>query len=240
MGLLRGFIGLASPPACFACGEQSYQPLCDSCLLMLERLEEPLCPICGHPTVEPVECCAACRRHRPSFDSARALGAYDFPLRDTVVALKRRDGRCLAAQVAPLIAAATSTSFRPAAWLTYVPMAGKPEAKRGHNQARELSLALSEIVGIPTLGTLRLTRYVKDQGQLRPAERASNVAAAFAPRNRSRRLAGLIDGRDFVLVDDVLTTGATASACAAALKEAGAGRVDVVTLARAIHTQKPS
>ncbi len=240
MGLLRGFIGLTAPPACFACGGQSYQPLCESCLLMLEELAEPLCPVCGHPTVEAVDCCSVCRRARPAFDSARALGAYEFPLRETIIGMKRRDGRCLAGQVAPLIAAALPQVFENTDLITFVPMAPGPENTRGHNQAQLLALAISSVTGVRAAGTLRLTRYTKDQGQLKPADRPANVAAAFAPRNRSRRLAELIADRRLVLIDDVLTTGATASACAATLKKAGAAGVDVVTLARAVHTQRPS
>jgi predicted amidophosphoribosyltransferase len=233
MGLVRGFVDLVSPPACFACGEQSYQPLCESCLLMIEPLSEPLCPVCGHPMVTPVERCAGCRREPPAFDSAHTLAIYEFPLREAIIALKRRDGRCLADQLAPLLAEPFGDLFDGADWLTYVPMAPGPQMTRGHNQARELALALSHLSGTPAIGALRMTHFVKDQGQLPPADRPDNVAGAFAPRNSSRRLAAMIDGRDFVLIDDVLTTGATASACAAALKKAGAARVDVVTIARA-------
>lgn len=235
MGMIRGVVDLVSPPICFSCGEQSYQPLCRSCLLMLEPIAEPVCPVCGHPTVEQVELCARCRRTRPAFDSARALGVYDFPLREAVIALKRRDGRCLAGQLAPLLVDTCPERLLEADYLTYVPMAPGPETTRGHNQARELALAVSGVTGVRVVGALRLTRYVKDQGQLPTVDRPDNVANAFALRNRARRLADLVEGRHFVLIDDVLTTGSTASACAGVLKSAGAGRVDVVTLARAIR-----
>ena len=117
--------------------------------------------------------------------------------------------------------------------ITFVPIAPGRLAKRGHNQAQELAAALAGLSGTPMAGTLRLVRAVKDQGHLSMKERRDNIENAFAVRNRSQRLGGVISGSSFILVDDVLTTGCTASACARVLKRAGASRVTVLTLARA-------
>jgi ComF family protein len=235
MGLVSGFIDLVSPPVCFSCGGRSYVPLCRSCDGMIEIIGEPFCDVCGKPGMHENNRCPDCRSKRPKFDYARAYAVYEFPIRESVIAMKRRSGRRLAEYVAPRMAKAFVSELDGADFITYVPITPGRKANRGHNQAQELAAAVAGLAGKPVIGTLRLTKAVKDQGRsrLKPEEREENIEAAFAIRNKSERLAGIIRGSSLILIDDVLTTGSTVSACAHVLKEAGAERVLVLTLARA-------
>ena len=240
MGLIRGLTDLAAPPGCHACGALVYKPICDECLVSIERVEEPVCPVCGRPTVHDVDVCRYCRADRPKFDKARALAVYDFPVREAIRALKRKQGRGIARQLAPLVYEAFADEIGAADMITFVPVTPARRVKRGHNQAQELAIALSALAGMSVAGTLRVARAMKKQGTRKMAERKPNVKQVFALRNRSRRLTNLISGCHLILVDDVVTTGATVSECARVLKEAGAARVTVIALARAIQDYNPS
>jgi ComF family protein len=232
VGLVRGFYELTVPPVCFACGERSLTPLCDGCVTAIEPIEEPVCPICGRPVIYDVEMCAKCRDDKPLFDMARALAVYDFPMREAVLGLKTRQGRGLADFLAPRFVNAFRDEIAEADALTYVPVSPGRLRKRGFNQAKELALAVSGLSGCPVVDALKMVRPVKDQGQLDKAKRRENVEAAFVVRKNAP---SLIE-QELILVDDVITTGSTASACAKALKEAGAARLTVLTLARAVPT----
>lgn len=235
MGLLRGLAELVVPPACFSCGARSYTPLCAGCVSAIETIEEPVCPICGRPTVHDVAMCSGCRAHRPTFDCARAYAVYDFPIKDAVIGLKSKQGRGLAEFLAPRLTEAFHSAIAGADAVTFVPISPGRLLKRGFNQAEELANAVSVCSGTPAINALKMTRAVKDQGQLPPAKRAANVAGAFALKSRSPHFVADISKRRIILVDDVITTGATVSACSFVLKEAGAADVTVLTLARAVR-----
>lgn len=233
MGLVSGFIDLISPPVCYTCGCRSYEVVCSSCAGMIEVIDDPICRICGKPGTYERRICPDCRDERPNFNIARALSVYDFPVREAVICMKRKSGRRLAEYLAPRMYDVFAGELAAADTITFVPIAPGRRAKRGHNQAQELAAVLASLSGKPLTGTLRLIRLVRDQGHLSKKDRRKNMENAFALRNKSRRLAETVKGRSFILVDDVLTTGCTASACALVLREAGASRVTVITLARA-------
>jgi ComF family protein len=109
-----------------------------------------------------------------------------------------------------------------------MPLHWRKRLERGFNQSELLAKVLSKRTGIPVVNALRRRKSTTPQAGLTRAQRRTNVAGAFEADQRER-----IDGRHVLLIDDVLTTGATASACAAVLKRAGARRVTVLTLARA-------
>lgn len=203
--------------------------LCRGCATAIEPIEEPVCPVCGRPVMYDVEMCAKCRADAPPFDKARALSVYDFPMREAVLGMKTRQGRGLAEFLAPRFVRAFRDDIAGADWLTYVPVSPGRLRKRGFNQAKELAEAVSQLTGCPVVDALKMTRSVKDQGQLDKEKRKANVESAFVVR----RNAPVISRRDLILIDDVMTTGSTASACAKALKEAGVAGVTVLILARA-------
>jgi len=219
-------LDLLLPQRCVACGAAGAQ-LCGRCVAALPRLRPPLCARCGAPTAWPVARCRECAARRLAFACARAALAYDGPVRSLVAGWKEHGLRRLAPLAADLVAEAVPRP--PAARaLTFVPPDGDRSLARGHHPPERLARELGRRWELPVVPLLERTRSLRPQrGLSRPARRR-NVAGAF--RAVRRPPAGL------VLVDDVYTSGATANAAASALRAAGARRVDVVTLARAIRT----
>jgi ComF family protein len=234
-------LALAYPQACAVCGVAGVEaradaPACAGCWRATRVFEvaEALCWKCGAPAAEGA--CAAdaeavrCRRcEAEAFTAARACGPYEGALRAAVLCLKREPQ--VGARVAGLLRAAQTRAPLDAAEVVVpVPLHPERERERGFNQAALLARALSKGAG------LRL-----DEGSLARVGQAARHRAGMDRRARRETVEGafrvvrprLLKGRRVLLVDDVFTTGATASACAAALRDAGAAEVFVLTLARA-------
>ena len=215
---------LLLPERCAVC-EAPGEPLCDDCRVALIRLAPPLCDRCGSPGAWPVRRCAECAGRRLGFVRARAAIVYDDRARKLVRAWKERGRRRLARLAADLVA---ETLVRPAAdALAFVP--ADPERRRVRGDAPPQSLAreLGALWDLPVLPLLRRTRSGERQTGHRLADRRRNVRGVFGP-------AGEAPGT-VILDDDVYTSGATAAACATELRRAGARRVEVVSLARAVR-----
>ena len=164
-----------------------------------------------------------------NFDAAYSYGAYEGTLRELIHLFKYDGIAPLAKPLGDLMAAALPTHLRfdvivpmPLHWLRHW--------RRGFNQSELLAKEVSRRLGIPVVKAVRRKRSTSTQTGLSPHQRRLNVAGAFAQR---RWPEAKIKGSSILLVDDVLTTGATVSACAAALKKAGARQVTVLSLARA-------
>lgn len=169
--------------------------------------------------------CAECAGRRLGFATARAAILYDARAKDLVRSWKERGRRDLAPIAAQLVA---GTVTRPAAdAVTFVPGDPGRGLKRGHAPPERLARELASIWDLPALALLGRTRATPPQRGLGLQERRRNVAGAFA--------AAAPSPARVVLVDDVYTTGSTASACAAALRREGAAHVAVVSLARAVR-----
>lgn len=206
--------------------------LCAPCWTALGPPCGPFCHRCGIPTARPLLACASCNRQVPAYDLARSLGLYladpGFlnPLAAAVRALKYRGARPVAQALGERLA--IHYPFAADALLVPVPLHRTRLRERGYNQAALLARALATGRGlradVRVLVRIRPTPVQTGLGL--PARRA-NLRDAFVVRN-----ATCVAGRTVVLVDDVLTTGATADACALALRAAGAGRVDVYTVGR--------
>ena len=166
--------------------------------------------------------------HPPSFDRARSFGTYEGDLRKLIHLMKYDGMRPLAKELGRRLAE-TAKGFEEVDFLVPVPLYRWRWWRRGFNQAELLSAAIARATGIPARPRLlRRTRATESQAGLSNHRRRVNVAGAFAaPRPREVR------GRRILLVDDVMTTGATLDACAKALKRAGAEYVGAVTSARA-------
>jgi len=225
-GLLAALLDLLFPPRCPACGEPSLAgaqgPFCVVCAEAIEAVP-PGCRRCGMPG--PTDPCGACLARPPAFDAARAGALFGGPLADAVHALKYHGRPALAAALAGWLSRRVTVPRE--ALVVSVPLGRARRRERGYDQAALLADALARAAGAERRrGALRRVRETAPQvGRDREA-RARNVAGAFAA------VAG-VAGRDVVLVDDVVTTGATADACARALKAAGARTVSVLSLARA-------
>jgi ComF family protein len=221
----RSLLELVYPPRCAACGEPvSAEPFCEVCGEAL--LPVPAgCARCGQPG--PEDPCGACRASPPPFDAVRAGGLFGGPLADAIHAFKYGSRPALSRPLGAWLAA--RVPLPPSAAIVSVPLGRARRIDRGYDQAALLADALARSAGggVRRLrGALRRVRETPPQvGQSR-SDRARNVAGAF--------VAGpSVAGRDVLLVDDVVTTGATAAAAAGALRAAGARSVIVVALARA-------
>jgi ComF family protein len=172
--------------------------------------------------------CALCRSGLRGFDAAYCYGAYEGVLRDLIHLLKYGKVKTLAQPLGDLLAAALPHDERFDA-VTAVPLHWRRQWQRGFNQSELLVRVLSRRSGIPVISVLKRVRSTASQAGLSNTRRRRNVATAFTARRHAGKLA---DGKRILLIDDVMTTGSTAAACALALKRAGAARVAILSLAR--------
>jgi len=232
VALLRGIVDLFFPPACLVCRTPGPDALCRSCTDSFRLIRPPVCDRCGRPLRGPPDLlfiCMFCRRRHLHFRHARAVGIYDGPLRDAVHALKFRRRAELGEPLGRLMAdlAAADPVLRGCDLVVPIPLHVDRLAERGFNQAEVLAQEVAVALDRP-LASRVLTRVRATQAQsvLLLPERRANVRGAFA--------AAPVSVRRVLLVDDVLSTGFTAAACAQALRGAGAHEVVVLTLARSV------
>jgi len=173
--------------------------------------------------------CSFCVREPPAFDLARSAVRYRGPVRAVLHRFKYADGVHLAPMLSDWLAMAIETHYDPTCFdlTVYVPLYPARERRRAYNQSRILAERLGRRYGIPVFRGIKRIRDTGTQTRLNMQERAVNVRGAFAVRDRA-----WVEGKRFLLVDDVMTTGATLREVARVLKEAGAERVWAVTVAR--------
>ena len=239
----RGVTALVWPAQCAGCGEVVDEGVafCAECVLGLDQVGVG-CARCGEPAERALSACGRCAAAPPAFAGAVALGRYGGPLGEAVLRLKHGRRLEVAGALAPLLAELAMARPELAACEVVVPVPLAPGrlARRGFDQAGELARALVRVLRrdhgrrLPVLAALARVRETPPQAG-GPAERAANVRGAFALREAVAHARGSgVAGRAVLLVDDVMTTGATASACARVLRRAGARVVYALTVARAV------
>ena len=239
----RAALDAVLPPQCLVCSSvtDAQGTLCAACWAKITWLGAPLCARCGAPfEFDPHPAgggsdliCGACLRDPPVFARARAVFRYDDSGRGLILAFKHGDRLHGAPAFARWLARAGAELLDSADIVAPVPLHWTRLAWRRYNQAAILANAMSRLARrrcIPDL--LQRTRRTPQQGEMGPAERRRNVRRAFAVAPRH---ADEIAGKRVVLVDDVLTTGATAEECAQALLAKGAAAIDLLTLARVVR-----
>jgi ComF family protein len=197
----------------------------------IQFLDGPVCDGCGTPFEFDIGSrCGACLAKPRAFDAARAACLYDETSRDPILKLKHADRLDLAPLFARWLSRCAHELLAQADAIAPVPLHPSRLLSRRYNQAAEIARPLSKLSGVPYLPDALVRRRATDtQGGKSGTGRRRNVAGAFeVPGGRARQVAG----KRILLVDDVMTTGATAAGCARALKAAGAVRVDVAVVAR--------
>jgi predicted amidophosphoribosyltransferase len=216
-------LDLLLPRRCLVCA-RSGTLLCGRCRADLPRLRAPLCARCGAPTAWPVERCRECAGRRLAFTRARAAVPYEDGVRSLVGAWKERGIRRLASLAAEVVLEQLEPPA--GAFVTFVPPDRGRLLERGYHPAERLAAALAAAWALPCLPLLTRVGRSQRQRGLTLAERRLNVRDVFEARSAPGAA---------VLVDDVYTSGATVHAAAAALRRAGADRIEVVTFARTIR-----
>ncbi len=223
--VLGSLLDLLFPPRCVACGEPG-SLFCARCLAQVEFLHPPLCVRCGEP-LTPQGRCPRHGRHPHAIDGLRSAAWHAGPLRQAIHRFKYGGVHALKGPLSALLAECWRQGPLPVGLLLPVPLHPQRVRERGFNQAALLARQLSHEIGIPCdERALRRIRHTPPQVGLGAAERLANVQGAFSYVGPALR------GQAVCLLDDICTTGATLDACAAALKEAGAGAVWALTLAR--------
>ena len=207
-------------------------PLCGGCWDALPRLGPPACERCGLPFAAPgaAGLCGGCAQEAPAWDWARAAAAYEGVARDALHAFKFHGKRALARPLATLLLEQWGEALAAARIdaLVPVPLGRARERERGFNQAALVAERVATALGVGLKPRwLARARATQPQTDLGAAERRANVRGAFAADTA-------VAGLHVALVDDVLTTGATAAECVRMLRAAGAARVGVLAVARVL------
>lgn len=214
------------PRDCLLCGAPSGDSaLCVPCRDSLPRLTTERCPICALPTPN-ASICGACLNHPPHFDATHAVFRYEFPVDSLVQSLKYAH-RLASADFLGKALAEVANGLR-FDLIVPVPLSAARLAKRGFNQALEIAQPLARKPGIPIeIEGIHRIRDTAPQTGLPWKERATNIRHAFECNVD-------LTGKTVLLIDDVMTTGATLNELARTLKLQGAARVENCVLARAL------
>ena len=238
-GILRGLrapLDLVFARQCEVCGRavgRDERYLCWDCRAALPYIQFPYCSICGDPVsgdVRTAYTCSWCRRRRPHFDAARSALRYLDNVRNCLWAYKYRHALYLADDLAEMLTRCVDVHYRRMSIdaVTYVPLHFQRLRDRTFNQSAVLAAGVARRLGLECSDAgLRRTRRTATQTDLNAAQRRENVKGAFAVRNQA-----WTDGRGLLLVDDVMSTGATVDEVARVLKQAGAVHVWVATVGR--------
>ncbi len=233
---MQKWLDMLYPRSCIGCGKPSpgtFRYICWDCWSDASRIEPPFCSLCGDPVAGTIEhdfICYACSAEKPAFDRARSAVRYDGVVGEALRQLKYEKGLWLAADMAELLLNCLKAEYPGQSFdlVVPVPLYHTRRRERSYNQSEVLAVELARRMKVKNASrTLRRIRPTATQTNLTAARRLSNVQNAFH-HGRGNRLAG----RRVLLVDDVMTTGATVNACARALRNGGAESVHVLTVAR--------
>lgn len=244
---LDAVVSVLFPAPCRICRKAlstaSRVPVCAACLASLRRIVPPLCGTCGRPfppvlaaSASPV--CHACLRHLYHFDRARSFAHYDENLVHLLTLLKYEPAAPLAAWFAARLEEVVRAEpvLAEVDWVVPVPLDRTRLRQRGYNQAELIARPLAHRIGRPlSTGLLRRLHPRPTKLKLSRRERWETVRGAFEARAGAR-----VDRSQVLLVDDVLTSGATLDACARALRSAGVAAVHAVTVARVLPRWMPA
>ncbi len=234
--MIRRILNLFLSKRCFICGKElpirAEEDCCDDCkpFLALCEIGQKRCEKCGRGLsyMYNTTVCHTCQQHKLYFDGAVSAFLYDGHIKDAIHRMKFARKAYLAPVLArymyPMLSRSVTYDY-----MVYPPVNRKTYYKRGFNQAELMARELSPFTGIPVLyDALKKEKENEVQSRLSGKDRFRNVAGVFSVRPKA---IPELSGKKLLLVDDVLTTGATASECAKMLKKAGAASVFLLTVA---------
>jgi len=233
---MKRMLDIMFPRRCVGCGVSSpetFRHICWECWSDTARVEPPFCARCGDPVAGAVEhdfICYACSAEQPAFDAARSAARYAGVAGEALRKLKYEYALWLVPDLAEVLHLCLKAEYpdRTFDLVVPVPLHHIRRRERGFNQSGALARELARRLGVRIRSrALRRIRPTTTQTHLTAKGRLSNVKNAFQPAKGNR-----LQGRSVLLVDDIMTTGATVNACAKALKKGGAAAVHVVTVAR--------
>lgn len=229
--MVKGMLRLLYPPKCVFCDkvvENERFSVCDDCLSLVPY-NHRACSVCGTPmdTVYGDLLCPACRKKRRKFKRVYVPFIYKDAVRDGILGLKFRGRKGRSTTFAAFIFLKLKEEKAPRPDLiTYMPMHFIRLGKRGYNQAQLIAKALGEMMGVPTIKTLRKIKHTKPQSKLQGQARRHNLEGAIKPFEPENFI-----GKTVLLIDDVTTTGTSLETCAKELRYAGAKEVYAATVA---------
>jgi len=227
-GLISVFLNIIYPSKCPLCGSApdvfNYSPICSTCWSKVKRYRGPSCRFCGIPfSSEYSKVCGQCLKKPPPFSTVITYGLYEGVLAEAINQLKFHGVKRLSK---PLGALLQSLNLPRVDFIMPVPLSLKSLRERGYNQSLLIARVISKSVKVPLIiDALLKKKETSPQIGLSAKERLSNLKNAFEVK-------GDIKGLRLLLVDDVMTTGATVTECSKQLIKAGAKEVIVLTLAR--------
>lgn len=220
---------------------ENAQVICNACKKSLEKTPPPWCPKCGKPfssevslSHSPHHTCEDCQKNPPAFDSARAFGPYNGLLREMIHLMKYKGFTTLGSEFGLMLGHLAKREFknplpREEIVITFVPIDWVRWKERGFDQAKILAHQTAQQLGLDFMETLERKKTTPPQTNLPASRRRKNLKGVFSVRDPEA-----VSGKRILLLDDVLTTGSTASACARELKESGAISVDVLTICHTV------
>jgi len=234
--VVNTLLDVVFPRICAGCGERvggESHYLCWECLSELLLIRPPYCERCGDPVegrVDDAFVCYTCASKKIYFERARSAARYDRVLRQVLQEFKYRRAIWLRKDLTDLLHACLLLHYEPGEIdvVCPVPMHRRRRRERGYNQAQLLAASVARRIQKRLIsGALARSRPTRSQTDLTASQRIDNVKKAFEPRRHR-----LLGGKRVLLVDDVMTTGATVNECAKVLKKVGAASVHVITVAR--------
>ncbi len=236
-GSVAALLEFLLPAACAACGGSVEEaagsgPVCRNCRLALPAVPLPVCDRCGAPSgTGRAPACLECADWPGGLRGARAACLLESPARELVHALKYQGWRGAGLFMGEEMAKRAGPAVREADCVAPVPTAARNMRRRGYNQARVIAGALADALDVPLADCLERRRQEGTQTALNPAQRKANVSSAFALAPGG---GAAVEGRQVVLVDDVLTTGATVLAAFRAMAPAAPVGVFAYAFARTV------
>ncbi len=236
--LLADLAGLIYPNVCQFCekeiatAKEGY--VCERCKSNVKYIEPPFCERCGKPyygsiTVKFI--CSDCKSSKIYFDRARSAVEYEDIVKKAVHLYKYKGALWIEPMLAEILTTTIQKDLNPSEWdsVIPVPLHFVKYNERGFNQAERLSISISKATAIPVnKNVLKRIKYTETQTALNRTKRSENVKNAFVVKDKS----GWLNGKRIILVDDIMTTGATVNECARMLRRAGVAKIDVWTFAR--------